>query len=254
VDTSLFSLPFPAAAIGAVAAIVLLAYTVFGLTGFGTSITAAPFLVLLLPLRFAVPMMVILDLAGGAALATRNHRHVARGEMTRLLPWMLIGMVLGVTLLVHVPERVLLLVLGLFILGYLAKAVFGTPRTRTLGSGWSVPLGTAGGVFTALYGTGGPIYTIFLAGRLPDKAQFRATMAALILLTALARIILFTGTGLYAQPGLLGMAALMLPVVLIGLYLGSHLHRRLPARRVVQVLYVVLLVGGLNLVRRSVFG
>ncbi|MEP7063176.1 MAG: sulfite exporter TauE/SafE family protein [Betaproteobacteria bacterium] len=253
-DASLFALPFPPATLVAAAAIILLAYTVFGLTGFGSSITAAPFLLLLFPLRFAVPLMVILDLVSGTLLAIRNYRRVAWRELARLLPYAAAGMVLGVTLLVHAPERPLLLLLGVFILAWLAKAVFGSPRTRDIAPSWAAPLGIAGGIFTSLYGTGGPIYTIFLAGRVHEKWVLRATMGMLILLTALTRVGLFSAAGFYAQAGLLALSAALLPAVLAGLFLGSHLHHRLPAARVVQAIQVVLLVGALNLIRRSVSG
>jgi uncharacterized membrane protein YfcA len=253
-DASLFTLPFTPATMAVAAAIILLAYTVFGLTGFGSSITAAPFLVLLFPLRFAVPMMVILDLISATLLALRNHRHVAWREIGRLFPYAAIGMLIGVTMLVHAPERPLLLLLALFVLGYLARAVFGSPRTRDLATWWAAPLGTAGGIFTSLFGTGGPIYTIFMAGRLHDKSALRATMGMLILMTALVRVVLFTGAGFYLQPGLLAMSALLMPAVLIGLWLGSHLHHRLPTERVVQAIQLVLLIGALNLIRRGVSG
>jgi uncharacterized protein len=254
VDASLFALPFAPATLAAAAAIILVAYTVFGLTGFGSSITAAPFLVLLFPLRFAVPMMVMLDLVSGTLLAIRNYRRVAWRELARLFPYAVAGMVLGVTLLVHAPERPLLLLLAVFILGYLARAVFGAPRTRDIAPAWAAPLGVGGGVFTSLYGTGGPIYTIFLAGRLHEKWVLRATMGMLILLTALTRVALFAGAGFYSQPGLLGMSIALMPAVLLGLWLGSHLHDRLPTARVVQAIQLVLLIGALNLIRRSVWG
>ncbi len=248
------SLPFDAPTLAAAAAIVLVAYTVFGLTGFGSSITAAPFLVLLFPLRFMVPMMVILDLVRASVLTSRNHGRVAWRELGRLAPWIAIGMVLGVTALVHAPERPLLLLLGIFVLAYVARSAFAPPRTEALPPKWAAAFGTSGGVFTSLFGTGGPLYAIFLTARIPDKLALRATNGMLILATALARIGLFAGAALYAQPGLVALSALMIPVALAGLYVGGHLHARMPAARVVQAIYVVLLVGALNLLRRAILG
>jgi hypothetical protein len=50
------------------------------------------------------------------------------------------------------------------------------------------------------------------------------------------------------------LSGLLLPAVLAGLWLGSHLHHRLPTARVVQAVHLVLLIGALNLIRRSAFG
>lgn len=248
------ALPFDAATIAAAAAIVFVAYTVFGLTGFGSSITAAPFLVLLFPLRFMVPMMVVLDLVSASTMALRNHGHVAWRELGRLAPWIALGMLTGVTLLVHAPERPLLALLGLFILGYLARAGLGKRKAAPIAPRWAVAFGASGGVFTALFGTGGPLYAIFLTSRIPDKDALRATNGMLILATALARVGLFAAAALYAQPGLVPLAALLIPVALAGLYVGGHLHVRWPAARVVQAIQLVLLIGALNLLRRVVLG
>src|ERR1035437_1621312 len=100
------------------ALIVVLAYTVLGLTGFGASITAVPLLAHLFPLRFAVPMMLIFDVCATLLLGLKNRRAVDRRELLRLIPFMLVGMVLGVTLLVKAPERALLFLLGTFVLAY----------------------------------------------------------------------------------------------------------------------------------------
>jgi uncharacterized membrane protein YfcA len=248
------ALPFDAATIAAAVAIVFVAYTVFGLTGFGSSITAAPFLVLLFPLRFMVPMMVVLDLVSASTMALRNHGHVAWRELGRLAPWIAVGMLSGVTLLVHAPERPLLALLALFVLGYLARAVLLKRQPDAIAPRWAAPFGAFGGVFTALFGTGGPVYAIFLTSRIADKNALRATNGMLILATALARIGLFAGAALYAQPGLVPLSALLIPVALAGLYVGGHLHVRWPAARVVQAIQVVLFVGALNLLRRVVLG
>ena len=242
----------PLASVAATGLIVALAYTVFGLTGFGSSITAVPLLVHIIPLRVAVPMMLIFDLCAALLLGLEGRRAADRKELRRMLPFMLAGMALGVTLLVKAPERALLLVLGVFVLAYSAWSLVFNRGAKPIASGWAMPLGTAGGVFTALFGTGGPIYTIYLARRLEDKAALRATISTLIFLSALARLVLFAGAGLYGQGGVLWLAAWLLPCALAGLYLGSRLHRRLPAQRVVQLVWAVLIAGGASLVWRNV--
>lgn len=238
--------------IAGAALIIVLAYTVFGLTGFGSSITAMPLLVHLIPLRMAVPMMLIFDLCAGLLLGLRNWRAVSRRELMHLVPFMLVGMVLGVTLLVKAPEKILLLVLGVFVLAYSAWSLLLRPSFKPISAQWSVPLGTAGGVFTALFGTGGPIYTIYLARRLEDKLALRATISSLIFVSGLARLVLFTGAGLYAQQNVLRLGIYLLPCAMAGLFVGNRLHSRLPAHRVVQAVWAILILGGSSLVLRSI--
>jgi uncharacterized membrane protein YfcA len=116
---------------------------------------------------------------------------------------------------------------------------------------WAVPAGLVGGAFTALYGTGGPIYTIYLARRLDDKTVLRATIGVLIFCTALIRLVLFTGSGFYRQPGLLPLAFALLPCALVGYLAGSRLHAWMPTRRAVQAVWLLLIVGGSSLFLRA---
>ena len=245
-------LGFPWLTLACAALVVCFAYSVFGLTGFGASIVAIPLLVHFFSLRFAVPMMLVFDLSASLLLGLRNRRQLSRAELLRLLPFMAVGMIVGVTLLVRVPERWLLLCLGLFVASYALWSLFGQPREAPASPRWAAPAGLIGGAFTALYGTGGPIYTIYLARRLPDKNVLRATIGIVVFCSALIRLVLFSSSGLYAQTGLLKLAALLLPCALAGYLIGSALHSRLPTRQAVRAVWVLLVLSGAGLVLRAV--
>jgi uncharacterized protein len=236
--------------IALVGLIVVFAYTVVGTTGFGASIVSVPLLVHLLPLTSVVPMMVVLDLCAGMLIVGRNFRTIDRRELLRLLPFMLVGIALGVTVLVSAPERLLLLGLGIAVLGYAVWSLWGRTPTGPIAPVWSLPLGTIGGVFSALFGTGGPVYTIYLARRIDDKGRLRATISTLIFLSALARLAAFLAAGAYGA-GSLPLIALMVPCMLLGLYAGSRLHHRLPARQVIRIVWSLLLVSSTSLIWRS---
>jgi uncharacterized membrane protein YfcA len=233
------------------ALIVMFGYTVFGLTGFGSSITAVPILVHVIPLKVVVPTMLLLDLGASTLLVMKSYRSTDRKELLRLVPFMLVGMAAGVSLLVNAPERILLLVLGIFVLSYSAWSLLLRHEWAPIRTAWSAPLGMIGGVFTALFGTGGPIYAIYLARRLNDKITLRATNGSLILCSALGRLLLFTGAGLYTGNAVFKLAAFLLPCSLLGFYLGTHLQPRLSTKQVVQLVWAVLIVGGVSLIARS---
>jgi uncharacterized membrane protein YfcA len=243
------TLPFELVAVTAL--IISFAYIVFGLTGFGSSITAMPFLALLFPIRFAVPFMLFLDLSAALILGWTNRHAINRSELLRIIPFMLIGIVLGLTILVSVPDRVLLFLLGLFILASAFRGLLSHPSVKTIAAAWSIPLGISGGLFTAMFGTGGPLYAIYLAGRLRDKTMLRATISALICVSGLTRLVLFGMAGLFGQPNLIALAAFMMPFMMLGFYAGSRLHAYLSAQRVVQALWIVLIFGGAALVWRG---
>ncbi len=234
----------------AAALAVTLANTVYGLTGFGAAIVAIPLLAQFLPLRVAVPMMLLFDLVAGLLLGLKNHRSVDQRELLRLVPCLLVGMVLGVVLLAQAPERWLLAILGTFVVLYASWNLLRKPTTATVAPGWAVPAGLFGGAFTAMYGTGGPIYASYLARRVSDKNVLRASVAALIFGAGWLRLVMFTASGFYAQQGLLMLAALLLPAAVLGYFIGSRLHARLSGPQAFKAVWLLVSAAGLGLLWR----
>lgn len=233
------------------ALIVTGAYVAYGLTGFGSTVLALPLLALIVPLKFAVPLMMLLDLAAGMTLGGRMRRGIRFDELAWLVPFMLVGMVFGLTLLIRVAENKLLFGLGIFVMLYAAYGLLRRGPPATMARFWSAPLGLFGGALTALFGTGGVVFAIYIAGRVQDKQQLRATNASMILLSALIRVVLFGATGLLTQDSLLAVAALLVPAMLLGFYVGNRLHDAIPAAIVVRTVYAVLVVSGLTLLARG---
>lgn len=244
-------LAFPTTTLVCAPLIVLLAYTVLGITGFGSSLTAIPLLAQLLPLRFAVPMLLLLDFPASLIIGTRNRAAIARLELRRIAPFMFVGIALGATVLVHAPEKLLLFTLGVFVLGYAAYGMLARAEAGTIDPAWAALFGTLGGAFSALFGTGGPMFAIYLARRLHDKSALRATITTVVSLSSLSRFGVFAFAGLYAQRNMLPMAAGLFPFMLAGLWLGNRLHHRLSAKRVMQGTWLILIVGGASLLARS---
>jgi len=231
--------------------IILLGYVIFGMVGFGATITNAPLLAHLLPLRFVVPLTLVLDLFAAATLGAGMRGQADRGELRRILPFVLLGLALGLALLIRLPERALQLLLGGFVLYAGVSSLARRPGAAPLHPAWAVPAGVVGGIFSALYGTGGPIYTVYLLRRIADKSAFRATMARLVLTIGLVRIALFAVSGLLGQDYLLLSALLLAPFAACGLVVGNRLHHRLQARRILLFVYLLIIVNGAALIVRA---
>src|SRR5471032_1535878 len=140
--------------------IIVIGYTVFGLSGFGSTVISVPVLAHFLPVSYLVPLMALLDLASACLVGTASREHISRPEMKRIIPWMFVGFVVGVTLLKGVPDDYLRTALG------------------TFSAWWSVPAWIVGGAIATIFGAAGPIYSTYLAGRLKDKSEIRATISA----------------------------------------------------------------------------
>lgn len=246
----MFDFPWPT--LLATALIVLLAYSVYGLTGFGAAIVAIPLMAHFYPLRFAVPMMLVFDLCAGLMFGLRDRKQASRAELQWLAPFVLLGMAIGIVLLIKVNERWLLMVLGAFVLLYALRSLLSKSSPKPISKRWAVPAGIFGGSLTSMFGTGGPLYVMYLAGRVSDKNMLRASIGILIFSTALVRLGLFTGSGFYAQPSLLSLALVMAPLAFLGYWLGSRLHTQLSPQSASRAVWLLLIFGGASLLWRSI--
>lgn len=228
---------------------VALAYIVFGIAGFGTALVAGPILILFLPLSKIVPLLVLLDFVAAFGNLLPSRREVARPELLRLLPCMALGCTLGVIFLLNLKSDVLLLLMGLFISAYAIYSLAVKIRPTQLAAGWAIPMGTVGGMFGALFGSGGFLYAIYLNSRLPKEAA-RATQSALISCSTVVRLSLFLLAGVYAELPLLLLALCLLPAMALGLWIGRRLIMKLSRESFVRLVTWLVLASGIALISR----
>ncbi len=237
--------------LAAVPFIIVAAYAVFGATGFGSSLVSVPTLAHFFPLTFVVPLVTALDVAAVANAGQRQWRQAEFGEILRILPAMLAGIAVGATILVNLPRGPALLLLGIFVGVYGVHLFRGEREWKALHPGWAWPLGFAGGVFSVLFGTGGPIFMIFLAARIHDKSRLRATSSIVVMVSVSIRAVVFIVTGLLAHTQILVFAALLVPAMLTGYFLGNRAHHALSRRRVIRLIAALLVANGAVLLLRA---
>jgi len=218
----------PPADIAYAITILLLAYFVRGISGFGSGLIAVPLLALKFPLPQVVPFMLLADFAASALIGGVHFQHVAKDEIKRLLPASLVGVILGTTLLVSLPAVALLFTLAAFILVFALRFLLQRPGPFTPASPlWAYPAAITGGAVGGMFGTGGPPYVIYMSHRIQDKGILRATLSGLFFMEGLIRIVTFLIAGLLLDWQIWLHALLALPIVVAALYLGGHIHTRL---------------------------
>jgi len=229
------------------ALILLFAYFVRGISGFGSGLISVPLLALLLPLTFVVPLILLTDFVASVILGRSTRKHIQWEEIRGLLPTSAIGVVLGTTLLVGLPERPLLAILGSFVLIFGVRNVLNLHSERPISRLWALPAGLVGGTVSGLFGTGGPPYVIYLSHRLREKSVLRATFSGLFLIEGGLRVVVFLLAGLLWQPALLWAVPAALPLLGIGLYAGHRAHLGLTQVQMVRIIGILLLVSGTSL-------
>lgn len=231
---------------GLAAAIVLLAYFIRGIAGFGSGLIAVPLLALFLPLTLVVPMVLLLDFTASLVMGGMDRQRVQWQELTWLIPFSLIGVVVGTHLLVNLPTKPMLLTLALLVLVFAIRSLLNMQGEKPVSRGWAIPAALTGGTVGGLFGTGGPPYVIYLNHRIRDKSLLRATFSALFFIEGAVRIINFLYAGLLPwsvwQQALLG-----LPLMLGALWLGGHVHTGLSHAQMTRLIGLLLLLASLSL-------
>jgi uncharacterized membrane protein YfcA len=167
----------------------------------------------------------------------------------------LIGIIVGGLLLLQAPSAPLLITLGVFAAINGARVLWQRNRElhKVINRWWAAPFGFFGGIFTALFATGGAIYASYLGLRISDPKTVRATMAFAILILTILRLCLMVATGLLLSWPVLGLAICLIPTTFLGIWAGTHVHAKL-CNAAMRVAYgSILLFSGTTLLVRQLF-
>jgi uncharacterized protein len=224
--------------------IILSAYFIRGITGFGSGLIAVPMLAMSHPLQFTVPLVLALDFTASFALGGLNNRKAAWSEIRALLPFGIVGACLGAYALFNLPSGPVLVTLGAFTMFFGFRNVFGVQSKGQISRLWALPTGLIGGTTGALFGTSGPPYIIYLTHRLKDKGEVRATFSWLFVIDGGFRLFLYLVTGLLLNTELQIAYALALVPMAIGLYAGNKVHLDITSEAMLKLVGVLLVVSG----------
>ncbi len=224
--------------------ILMSAYFIRGITGFGSALIAVPLLALSQPLQFAVPLILALDFTASLILGGTNNKKANWGEIKLLLPFGMLGACLGAYALVTLPTTPVLLTLGAFTMFFGLRNIYGLQPTGQLSRAWAVPARLGGGAAGALFGAGSPPYIMYLTRRLLDKSAVRATFSWLIAVDGGFRLGLFLFAGLLFDPKLQIAYGLGLVPMAIGLYTGNKVHLDITSAGMLRVVGTLLVLSG----------
>ncbi len=231
---------------------VFLAYATEAVTGFGAALIAVTLGANFYPIDLLVPVVVPLNVAVTGYIALRHRREVAAGLLfKRVLPFMVVGLAIGVAVFPLVKGLALKWLLGVIVVSFagrqlwilLADRAQDNPRLSVFAAGL---LQIGAGITHAFYTTGGPLL-VYSLGRLEmPKGAFRATMCTVWATVNTIMIGVFVANGRINLHSLSLTAALMV-VLPVGIVVGEWTHGKINERQFRMVIYSLLIVSGLAL-------
>jgi len=223
---------------------------IYGISGFGSALLTIPVSSHFLPMPFSLAVFGLADLINALRVGLENPRLAVKGEVLRMIPFTLLGTVIGLTLLVNLPRRWGMLALGLFVAGFALYGLFKRGTPRIVSQRWAPVSGLVGGLTSTLFGAGGPPYAIYLSHRPLTTEQYRATITMTAIFSISMRAIGFILTGLVDWRVLISIVA-VIPASLAGVAVAGMLFRRMSREALVRFIEIVLLATGASLIARS---
>jgi hypothetical protein len=220
----------------------------------GAGVIAVPLLSLIIPVPVAAALMLPLLIVMDAKSLHYYWRSVRWQELKMIAPAALFGIIVGGYLLGELPSSLLQILLGFFCIVFaLWKNL--TPllgRLPYAGFIW----GSVSGLTSTLLHSGGPPINIYLATRQLPKRNWLATAAVFFAMMNLVKIIPYALTHQWQfdsvvfdlpMSSLLLIDLLLLPVSLIGVWLGHELQKIISEAHFMSACKGLLFLSGLGL-------
>jgi len=224
----------------------IIAYIFRGVTGFGSGLIAIPMLAFFLPLTFIVPFIGLLDMSASIVHVSHTRQHIAWKVLLRTIPFAILGVISGLFIINTINTLILVKALGIFIILFAIYSLASPSLKKNNSFIWPVFAGYFGGLIGSLFGTGGPFYVFYFQLQKLDKSVFRATCAAVFLVDGLIRAAGFAYSGFYTSSVLLTILY-SLPVMVLAMYIGNHLHTNISQRTFQKAIGIFLIGSGIAL-------
>ena len=237
------------------AALALIAFGgsfIFGITGFGSALLTIPLATHLVSLQFALALFALLDCTNAWRIGLADPKSAVAAEWKPILPLVVVGTTIGLTLLVNLPRDAAMVALGVFVLVVAISNLTQGDKVGLVSRRWAYVAGIAGGLSSSLFGAGGPPYAIYLSRRGLTKEQYRATLGICTIFSITLRVCAFIIAGLLMtlKPWLWALACL--PASMAGLWVASKAFARFSRDTLIRVIGMLLVVSGVSLILRGV--
>lgn len=207
------------------------------------------------PIDAAIIVAPLLCLMDACALGAFGPSTWSKPDLLWLIPALIGGIGLGAAVFALVDPRLVTLLIALITLGFTAhyflRGGAAILAAWPLQPALALTAGIVAGFTTFVAHSGGPPMAMYLLRRGFDKTVFAGTSIALFTIGNALKLPPYLVLG-WARPQALVAALVLAPAVPIGVWLGKHLHRRLPQRRLYGACYLLLGLAALKLLADSI--
>jgi len=211
--------------------------------GFGEALIAVPLLALVMPIEQAAPTAVLISITIAFVIVLQDWRRVHVRSAGWLVASTLLGIPLGLLILKKLPESIVETILGVVVASFSGYSLLSRRDHELKDDRFAGAFGFAAGVLGGAYGMNGPPLAMYGSLRRWSPENFRATLQAYFLPASLAGMAGYWIADLWT-PAVNRLYVVSLPGVLIAIFLGRVINRRLRSHRFIFYTHLCLTTIG----------
>ncbi len=223
---------------------VFIAFFIKGFSGFGTALLLIPLFTMLFGAKAALPTTALFDIIAGFILIISVRHKIFWPFVAKTTAALFLGAFIGVSCLSLIPHFILGKIIGfgllIFVIVLLLQKKGGNAKEEGKTSKWQFLVATISGFFGGLIGVSGPILAVYMKVRY-NKEFFRTQLIAVFFFGSIWRMILYNIHGFHIAFNIYQIAILIF-VLLLGLWVGRHIHLKVNENLFNRIIAVILLV------------
>lgn len=215
-------------------------------SGFGFALVSMPIITPMLGLKVSAPLVALLGGTAEIVLIAYFRESLTFQEMGRLIIASLVGAIVGVSALRFVPERILLPVLGVILVGYVLYNWLHFKLSEMRSPWWAYLLGGLSGMLGGAYNTSGPPIIIYGHARRWSPNRFKGNLQGFFFINNIFVLVGHAINGNFT-PHVWQSYLYSLPALVLGIAGGLLLGKKVSSERFRQVILAMLFLLGLRL-------
>lgn len=254
--------------------IVMVAYIIEGVIGFGGTIIAIPLASAIVGLKPTVPVLTIVVLIASTIIAIKDIKFINKKEFLKITTLMMVGLPIGMWLFESIPEKPLKIALGIFMVIIGIKGLYEEKRKLNDLGEIVVEIETnldkdcisieettskrlnifqnftifCGGVLHGAFTCGGPFIVVYATKNIKDKTSFRATLCALWASLNLVMV----GIDIYTNEitkDIIKLSFITMIFVFIAIIVSNIIHKKINSDSFTTFVYIALIVSGILMIK-----
>ena len=228
----------------------LAAFFVKGLCGFANTLVFQSILSFGVSNASISPVELVVGSPSNAILTWQNRKSLQPKIFLPLMALMLAGNIPGALMLSHIDGRIVKIIFGAAIIFIALDMLRGQGKPQKENKLLTALIGVAAGVLSGLFGVGA-LLAAYVSRITETGSAFKANISVVFLAENVFRFALYLALGLLNGASLLTAVKLM-PFMLVGLFAGIAVSRKIDDRNIKKLVLVLLIVSGAVLILQNI--